>query len=156
LQRLESFAPLTALTHVTALSLDGVRVDDDDLRPIARMKQLRWLRIHPPKFPVREHARLSVALPNTECESFQAAMKGPRARKLVDGAFVDDDSVHDVILVGRPMRLLRSADPKAARQIAAREAEFKAWQEWYRSVPDPAEDDTIELAPIGPRRRALR
>ena len=66
----ETLRPLAALEKLWGLSLTNIRAGDESLEPIANLKRLRKLELSN-QFPTREYARLSVALPNTECRHFQ-------------------------------------------------------------------------------------
>lgn len=71
---LDSIRPLGDLRSLEELTLANFKVKDELLlRPLTNLKQLNKLNL-PNQFPTEEYARLSVELPNTKCDSFQAYM----------------------------------------------------------------------------------
>lgn len=64
-----TLAPLAALTNLTEIRLANIRVGDQSLAPLAGLEKLRRLHLSN-QFPTGEYARLSVALPEAECDLF--------------------------------------------------------------------------------------
>ena len=81
LLEVESLAPLAGLTQLTWLNLGGVRARDRSLRPLQGLRKLIWLGLAR-HYPAQEFARLSAALPSTECPWFRPfnAMPGAATR----------------------------------------------------------------------------
>ena len=68
----ESLKPLEKLTSLERLILTGVRPNDLDLSPIARMTHLKDVDIGGvPEFTIEHYARLAAALPNAEGRCLQ-------------------------------------------------------------------------------------
>ena len=67
----ESLQPLANLDKLWGLSLKAIRVQDQSLVPLTGLKQLRQLELSN-QLPTEEYARLSVALPSTQCTHFAA------------------------------------------------------------------------------------
>jgi hypothetical protein len=67
--RPETLEPLRHLEKLAAISLKNIRVGDQSLQPLGGLKSLAHLEISN-QFPTEEFARLSVALPDVECEKF--------------------------------------------------------------------------------------
>ena len=151
-QKAASLDFLDEFDALTELVLDGVRLADGVLRPVARRHSLRFLSLGN-GFPVREYARLSIALAGVECDAFRPTRPlrsltwDPKAN-----AMRTDPVGFDTVLIGKPVKLLRSRDAKDAALIAKRTVEFERWQAYYRGVPDPAADGRTTL-PGAPKPR---
>lgn len=138
-QKVDSLAFLRELPQLEELSMHYLTIPGDDLAPICALTGLKFLHL-PTKYPVREYARLSVCLPDTECEGFGTHTTFRVASGL------DPDSKdgfrweEHVVLVGRPSSGFARTDPKCAPAIAKRAALLETWRAHYRKVPDPAAD----------------
>jgi len=75
--KLESLAPLAAMTGLERLSLSTIRVADGSLAPLAALPKLRWLGLSN-AFPMAEVARLAGRRPDVECGLFEPS-EGPVA-----------------------------------------------------------------------------
>lgn len=68
--RVKSFAPLEGLEGLDLLHLTNIKADDDSLRPLAGLRNLRKLEIAN-VYPTSEFALLSQRLRSTECDWFR-------------------------------------------------------------------------------------
>ncbi len=88
--RPKTLAPLASLTQLERLSMTSIRVSDQSLVPLADLTSLRWIGLSN-QFPTEEFARLSVALPETECTHFAPYLEHR----------VDDDGSRQVMVIGK-------------------------------------------------------
>ena len=68
-QLVDSLGFLKAMPQLRELSLQQLKIGDGDVTPICSLTNLATLSL-PTRYPVREYARMSVCLPNTQCEQF--------------------------------------------------------------------------------------
>ena len=115
--RPETLQPLAGLTRLWGLSMTNIRVGDQSLEPVAGLKALRKLELSN-QFPTLEYARLSVALPDTECTHFEPYFEvfhGRGETVMVTGK-------------GKPVLTL----PKDQARLDKYVAQFRALQEGFR------------------------
>jgi hypothetical protein len=121
----DTLKPLIYLKKLRLLDLINIKVKDESLEPIGHLKQLEKLRISN-QFPTEEYARLSVALPNTECSHFRAYIKLQTA--------IDDK---DVLVVGKRKPYLNSQTD--SKKLKKYEEQFKDFQKKYMSALNGSE-----------------
>jgi len=116
--KLDTLKELSALKQLEYLGLSNVRILDDSLEPITKLKGLKKLGISN-QFPTEEYAKLSVMLPNTKCEKFNAfaPLGSPIAGK-------------NVMVVGKRKPLLNTRED--AVKLKKYEDQFKALQDKYK------------------------
>ena len=113
----ETLAPLAGLDKLWGLSMTNIRVADQSLEPVANLKGLRKLELSN-QFPTQEYARLSVALPDTECAHFEpyfAVFHGRGETVMVTGK-------------GKPVLTL----PRDQERLDKYVAQFRALQDGFR------------------------
>lgn len=110
-----TLAPLSALTNLTEIRLANIRVGDQSLAPLAGIETLRRLHISN-QFPTEEYARLSVALPEAECDLFAPYVS---------------ITAYDVLITGKGKPFLTWE--KDAKRIEGYEKKFRALQEKARA-----------------------
>ncbi|RSD28615.1 leucine-rich repeat domain-containing protein [Mesobacillus subterraneus] len=115
---LHTLHPLRYLKDLKYLGLTNLKVKDESLEPIAELTGLKELEISN-QFPTEEYARLSVALPNTQCDYFRPYI------------FLSDPiDEKDVMVIGKRKPFLNSkADVKKLHKY---EEQFKAFQEKFQ------------------------
>jgi hypothetical protein len=117
----DTLQPLAGLDRLWGLSMTNIRVGDQSLEPVARLRALRKLELSN-QFPTREYARLSVTLPNTECTHFEpyfAVFHGRGETVMVTGK-------------GKPVLELPRDQAKLDKYVA----QFRALQEEFRTAED--------------------
>ncbi|AKP77490.1 leucine-rich repeat domain-containing protein [Priestia aryabhattai] len=67
--KLENLQPIKYLQNLKYLGLSNIRILDESLEPISFLKGLELLEVSN-QFPTEEFAKLSVLLPNTQCNKF--------------------------------------------------------------------------------------
>jgi hypothetical protein len=115
-----SLEPLANLSNLRGLSLKNIRVGDQSLEPLVGLKQLRHLELSN-QFPTEEYARLSVALPSTECTHFSPYLD-----------FFSPDRKTRVLVTGKgkPVLTLPEDTTKLNRYVQR----FRDLQEHFRSI----------------------
>ncbi|MHA6484103.1 leucine-rich repeat domain-containing protein [Paenibacillus sp. strain BS8-2] len=68
--KIDSLKPLSELERLMQLTLTNIKVNDQSLEPLLNLSHLEVL-VLSNQFPVEEYAKLSVGLPETECELFK-------------------------------------------------------------------------------------
>jgi hypothetical protein len=114
----ETLQPLAGLDKLWGLSMTNIRVGDQSLEPVAHLKGLKLLELSN-QFPTREYARLSVALPDTECTHFEPYFDffaGSRARQVM------------VTGKGKPVLSLPEHQARLDRYVA----QFRSMQDEFR------------------------
>lgn len=108
---INTLAPVAELTNLRELSLINARVSVGGLRPLAKCSSLESLSL-PNTFETSDYAYLSVALPNTRCDSLAPLVK-------FDSPIPGTDK--DVLIVGRRKPFLNSRRDaeKIARYVRA-------------------------------------
>lgn len=115
---LNTLQPLRYLNNLKHLGLFNIKVKDESLEPLSDLKGLKELEISN-QFPTEEYARLSVALPNTKCDSFEPFI-------FLSSPIEDKD----VMVVGKRKPFLNSkADQKKLQKY---EEQFKSYQSKYK------------------------
>lgn len=110
--------PIRELTSLKLLSLINLRVKDESLKALTALKSLSELTISN-QFPTEEYARLSVMLPNTQCDYFRpyVVLDEP-----IDGK--------DLMVIGKRKPFLNSeSDTKRVEKYTK---QFKEFQAKYR------------------------
>jgi len=69
--KIKSLIPIVTLQGLSDLRLKNLKIEDNSLRPIAELKELKKLSISN-QFETKEYAYLSAKMPNTKCKLFQA------------------------------------------------------------------------------------
>jgi Leucine-rich repeat (LRR) protein len=116
--KISTLHSLEHLMNLNYVSLIGVHVKDESLKPISHLNGLKKLDISTNTFPTEEYARLSVALRKTECAAFQPYIH-----------FSPPIGDKDVLVVGKRKPFLNSkADVKRLQKY---EDEYKVFQEKY-------------------------
>ncbi len=116
----DTLKPLENLDKLWGLSLKAIRVGDQSLEPVANLKQLRYLELSN-QFPTEEYARLSVALPDTECTHFAP---------YVD-FFPDKDGTKQVMVTGKGKPVLSL--PKDSARLERYVQRFRELEDSFRS-----------------------
>lgn len=119
--RIESLAPLGALTGLRWLTVMGPAVRDPSLRELRTLTRLRYLGLWTGAFPLAEYARLAVTLPRAE-----GTLRGPLQRPEPEGFAVprcEACSGEMVHTLGRPRRTFCAACEPA--RAAAYQAEWE-------------------------------
>ena len=120
--KLNTLEPLKYLSNLKYLILSNINTKDESLEPVSHLTWLRELGISN-QFPTEEYARLSVALPNTQCKYFQPYIHLSNP--------IDDK---DIMVVGKRKPLLNSkVDMKKLKKY---EEQFKSLQDKYRDLSD--------------------
>ncbi|OWT51614.1 internalin [Bacillus sp. K2I17] len=118
--KVQTLQPLAALQHLKKLILMNLKVKDDSLEPLIQLKNLRELSLSN-QFKVEEYAKLSVALPYTECEFFKPCVYMNDA---IEGK--------NIMVIGRRRPLLNSKMDTV--KIQKYEEQFKKLQEEYKAL----------------------
>ena len=129
-----SLEPIAALPALRELALLNLKVESGGLRPIARCKSLERLELSN-QFPTADYAYLSVHLPTTQCEMFNAAVS---LQKPIDGK--------DVMVVGSRKPFLSSRRDKEV--LARYTRDFSRLQEEFASSPDTRDDRSADDASV--------
>ena len=116
--KLQTLEDLGELNQLEYLGLSNVRILDDSLEPISKLNNLKELGISN-QFPTEEYAKLSVMLPNTKCEKFNAfaPLGSPIGGK-------------NVMVVGKRKPLLNNREDVI--KLKKYEEQFKILQNKYR------------------------
>lgn len=115
----DTLKPLENLEKLWGLSLKAIRVGDQSLEPVANLKQLRYLELSN-QFPTEEYARLSVALPDTECTHFAPYFD-----------FFAGEDAKQVMVTGKGKPVLSL--PKDSARLERYVQRFQDLQESFRS-----------------------
>ena len=91
-------------------------MEDESLEPIAELKELQELSISN-QFPTKEYAKLSVALPNTKCDKFEAYVHLPSS--------IGDK---DIMVVGKRKPFLNSNSKVDMKRLEKYQEQFKLLQ----------------------------
>ncbi|PEF37656.1 internalin [Bacillus wiedmannii] len=118
--KVQTLQPLAALQHLKKLTLMNLKVKDDSLEPLIQLKNLRELSLSN-QFKVEEYAKLSVALPYTECEFFKPCVYMNDA---IEGK--------NIMVIGRRRPLLNLKMDTV--KIQKYEEQFKKLQEEYKAL----------------------
>ncbi|MCO0600265.1 leucine-rich repeat domain-containing protein [Peribacillus butanolivorans] len=117
--KINNLQTLKYLSNLKYLGLSNIKVQDESLEPISKLKRLQELEISN-QFPTEEYAKLSVAIPETKCDKFKAYVNLPSP--------IGED---DVMVVGKRKPFLNSkVDVKKLQKY---EEQFKAYQEKYKN-----------------------
>ncbi|EJR54011.1 hypothetical protein IIM_02268 [Bacillus cereus VD107] len=112
--------PLKHLSNLKYLFLSNINAKDESLEPVSQLTVLQELVISN-QFPTEEYARLSVTLPNTQCEYF---------RPFIHLSSPIDDK--DIMVIGKRKQFLNSkVDMKRLKKY---EEQFKLLQDKYRDL----------------------
>ncbi|PWA11935.1 internalin [Pueribacillus theae] len=116
---IDTLAPLKNLAALKNLNLTNIRIKDNSLEPLAKLTHLLKLTISN-QLPTEEYARLSVALPHTECEYFKPYVK---LDSPIDGK--------DIMVVGKRKPFLNSSTDleKLKKYIK----QFREYQENFKN-----------------------
>ncbi|WP_028401003.1 hypothetical protein [Ectobacillus panaciterrae] len=118
--KLNTLEPLKHLSNLKYLFLSNISAKDESLEPVSQLTGLQELKISN-QFPTEEYARLSVTLPNTQCEYFQPYIYLSNS--------IDDK---DIMVIGKRKPLLNSkVDMKRMKKY---EEQFKSLQDKYRDL----------------------
>lgn len=120
--KLENLESLKYLHRLVYLDLSHIKVLDDSLWPISKLRGLKELVISN-QFPTEEFAKLSVVLPDTKCDKFSAFVRLP---PLVDGS--------DIMVIGKRKPFLNSK--KESAKMKKYEDRFQALQEAFKKEVD--------------------
>ena len=101
------------------MALKAIRVEDESLEPLAGLSRLEGLELSN-QFPTEEYARLSVALPQADCEMFRPFTEANIGRK-----------ERTVIVTGKRKPFL--ALPGDAEKLERYVARFREMQEKFRA-----------------------
>jgi hypothetical protein len=117
--RTPTLAPLRRLENLRFVALKAIRVEDESLEPLARLRCLEGLELSN-QFPTAEYARLSVALPQADCEMFQPFTEANIGRK-----------ARTVMVTGKrkPFLTLPDDEAKLERYVAR----FRVMQDKFRA-----------------------
>ncbi|KRE06474.1 internalin [Bacillus sp. Root239] len=117
--KLENLQPIKYLQNLKYLGLSNIRVINESLEPISFLKGLELLETSN-QFPTEEFAKLSVLLPNTQCNKFEPYF---RLTYPIDEL--------DIMVVGKRKPLLNYKRDK--KKLDKYEENFKKIQEKYSS-----------------------
>jgi hypothetical protein len=115
----DTLEPLGQLRNLRGLSLKAIRVKDQSLAPVARLKQLQELELSN-QFPTEEYARLSVALPHIQCTHFSPYLD-----------FGAGEDANQVMVTGKGKPVLSL--PKDAARLERYVQRFREMQESFRA-----------------------
>jgi len=115
--KLENLQPVKYLQNLKYLGLSNIRILDESLEPISFLKGLNLLETSN-QFPTEEFAKLSVLLPNTQCNKFNPYF---RLTYPIDEL--------DIMVVGKRKPLLNYKRDK--KKLDKYEENFKKIQEKY-------------------------
>lgn len=115
--KLENLQPVKYLQNLKYLGLSNIRILDESLEPISFLKELELLETSN-QFPTEEFAKLSVLLPNTQCNKFKPYF---RLTYPIDEL--------DIMVVGKRKPLLNYKKDK--KKLDKYEENFKKIQEKY-------------------------
>lgn len=115
--KLENLQPVKYLQNLKYLGLSNIRILDESLEPISFLKGLELLEVSN-QFPTEEFAKLSVLLPNTQCNKFEPYF---RLTYPIDEL--------DIMVVGKRKPLLNYKRDK--KKLDKYEENFKKIQEKY-------------------------
>jgi len=118
--RTPTLAPLARLRNLRFVALKAIRVEDESLEPLAGLTQLEGLELSN-QFPTEEYARLSVALPEADCEMFQPFTEANIGRKK-----------RTVMVTGKRKPFLTLPDDQA--KLDRYVERFRAMQEKFRKA----------------------
>ena len=119
--KLNNLQSLKNLNNLKYLGLSNIKVQDESLEPISELKGLQELEISN-QFPTEEYARLSVALPNTKCDKFEAYVHLPSS--------IGDK---DVMVVGKRKPFLNSNSKVDMKRLQKYKEQFKLLQSKYKN-----------------------
>jgi len=114
---IDTLAPIKRLQCLKILGLSNIKLKDESLEPISHLRNLLKLELSN-QFPTEEFARLSVMLPQTECEYFQPSVK---LDDPIDGK--------DIMVIGKRKPFLNSS--KDIEKLQKYEEQFKLFQKKY-------------------------
>ena len=117
--RTATLAPLSRLEKLRFVALKAIRVEDESLEPLAGLGRLEGLELSN-QFPTQEYARLSVALPQADCEMFQPFTEANIGRK-----------ERTVMVTGKRKPFLTL--PGDAEKLERYVARFREMQEKFRA-----------------------
>lgn len=117
--KLNNLQTLKYLSNLKYLGLSNIKVQDESLEPISKLKGLQELEISN-QFPTEEYAKLSVAIPDTKCDKFKAYVN-----------LASPIGEEDVMVVGKRKPFLNSK--VNVKKLQKYEEQFKAYQEKYKS-----------------------
>ena len=115
--KLNNLESLESLSDLKYLGLSNIKVQDESLQPISKLKGLQELEISN-EFPTEEYARLSITLPNVKCAHFKPYifLLSPIGDK-------------DTMVVGKRKPFLNSKVDK--RRLEKYEEQYKVLQSKY-------------------------
>jgi hypothetical protein len=117
--KLKNLGSLKQLINLKFLGLSNIKVEDESLQPITELKELRDLLISN-QFPTEEYAKLSVALPNTKSDKFEAYVH------------ISPIGDKDIMVVGKRKPLLNSNSKSDVKRLQKYQEQFKEYQDKYK------------------------
>ncbi|MGF9946829.1 leucine-rich repeat domain-containing protein [Priestia megaterium] len=129
--KLENLQPVKYLQNLKYLGLSNIRILDESLEPISFLKELELLETSN-QFPTEEFAKLSVLLPNTQCNKFKPYF---RLTYPIDEL--------DIMVVGKRKPLLNYKKDK--KKLDKYEENFKKIQEKYSTHIENGDEQSIHI-----------
>ncbi|WP_235824795.1 hypothetical protein [Bacillus salipaludis] len=115
---LDTIEPIKHLYNLKILGLTNIKIKNESLEPISHLKGLLELELSN-QFPTEEFAMLSVKLPKTKCDYFQAYVKLDEP--------IDNK---DVMVIGKRKPFLNSSID--IKKLQKYEEQFAALQKKYK------------------------